>query len=453
MLRKLALLAALPASLFFACGGDDGDDSATGGTAGDTGAAGEGGSGATTSGKGTIVVEVTGLPTAVEADVTLDGPEGTEIVTESVTLEDMTIGTYTTFAERVTDSDPIVRTVYDPSVDPVTFRLPSDETETVRVNYEPVPSSSKLWTVNANGDHALAAFASEVLAESGEPDAKVTVDSPAGIDIAFDRGGNLWAMGPTVADPHLVRFSSGVLGTSGEPMRDRAINVLDIPCIPALRAMAFDLDGNLWVSTCGDRVVRLTTADLALDGDVSPEVVFGDVAENGNLAFDASGNLWVATGATVSRYDAERLDASDGEAANLVLTVTNPDDTNELGVTDLVFDAGGNLWVTDFGGNLVYEVAAADLAGTGNRTVAAAVRIAIGVGALIDRPAFDDSGALWFGLGGEGIGRLLPEQLGVSTDAGDPTIPEVVITSADLGSVGRLAFYPAAAGLPLLSSL
>ena len=105
---------------------------------------------------------------------------------------------------------------------------------------------------------------------------------------------------------------------------------------------------------------------------MSPEVLLS-VAENGDIAFDGDGNLWVVTGATISRYDASRLAASDGEEADLVLTVTNPDDTNALGPSNLAFDASGNLWATDFGGNLVVEVAQSELGGTGEQTVAAAV--------------------------------------------------------------------------------
>jgi streptogramin lyase len=321
------------------------------------------------------------------------------------------------------------------------------------VSYTAIPSSNKLWTTNANGDHDLVAFASELLGETADPAASVTVDSPAGKDVAFDRDGNLWAMGPTVANPHLVRFTASSLGTSGEKERDRAIDITDIPCGPELRAMAFDGDGNLWVSTCGDQIVRLTTADIASDGDVTPEVVLGGVTENANLAFDADGNLWVVTDTTISRYDAGRLDASDDDPADLVLTVTNPDDTNTLRPTDLVFDSAGDLWATDFGGNLVFEIASADLGGTGVQTVASAVRVTIGVTALIDRLAFDESGGLWIGLGANGVGRLSPAQLEVSTGAGDPTNPEVVITSADLGNVVRVGFFPAAGDLPLFHSL
>jgi ligand-binding sensor domain-containing protein len=217
--------------------------------------------------------------------------------------------------------------------------------------------------------------------------------------------------------------------------------------------MAFDLSGNLWLSTCGDRIVRLTDADLAASGDVTPAVVISGVTENQNLAFDATGNLWVASDGRIVRFDAERLTSSTSDAADRTLNVTEPAGTTALTASDLVFDAAGDLWATDFGGNAVFRVAASDLSGTGEATVEAAVRVTLGVTSLIDRPAFDESGGLWFGLGANGVGRLGPSQLTLSSGPGAPTNPELIVTSAELGSVGRVTFFPAAADLPLYHSL
>jgi sugar lactone lactonase YvrE len=457
MLRRLAIVALLPVAAAAACSDDEEDALGSGGSAGEVGGAGEtgtgGSSGCSGTGKGSVVVEVTGLPSGVDADVSLEGPDGSDLVTESVTLDDLGAGMVAVSAERVTDADPVVRTVYDPTVETASFCLVDQKTETVTVSYAAIPSSNKLWTTNGNGDFSLVAFASALLEESGDPAGSVTIDAPAGHDVAFDRDGNLWTVGPTTAEPHILRYRASVLGSSGEKERDRGIDIEGIPCSPSIRALAFDASGNLWVSTCGDQVVRLEPSDLEADGTVTPAVVFSNVPENGNLAFDADGNLWAVSDGAIARYDASRLESTDADGPDRLLSVTNPDDTNELGVTDLVFDAEGDLWITDFGGNLVFEVSAADLAGTAEETVAAAHRITIGVSALIDRPAFDESGGLWIGLGGGGVGRLSPEQLTVDTTAGDPTDPEVVITSADLGSVGRIGFFPAAADLPLFHAL
>jgi sugar lactone lactonase YvrE len=398
-------------------------------------------------------VEISGLPSGVDADISIEGPEGTEIVTAGQTLE-VDGGAYFAIAYRVTDDDPIVRTVYDPeSPEPAGICLKAGGSETLTVTYRGIPSSNKLWTSNANGDHAVCAFDSASLVETAEVDATVNFDGPAGNEIAFDKDGNLWSVGPTTADPHLVRFPADSLGHSGPKEPDRSITIADLSCLPAIFGMAFDASGNLWLSTCGEQVVRVDADDLEADGEVTTGVAITDVTNNGDLAFDLFGNLWVVSDGVIARYDASRLEADDSDPPDLLLTGIDPDTANPLGVQNFAFDAAGNLWVTDFGGNLVYRIDAVSLDETDDTEVAASTRIAIGVTALIDRPAFDESGGLWIGLGGGGIARLSPAQLTASTTPGDPTTPEVVITSADLGSVARVGFFPAPANLPLFHSL
>ena len=119
----------------------------------------------------------------------------------------------------------------------------------------------------------------------------------------------------------------------------------------------FDRKGIFWFTLQNSNMIgRLDPAT----GDI--KLITAKVANSKpyGVKEDADGNLWVATEGSVARYDAARLGASDGEAADLVLTVTNPDDTNALGATDLAFDAAGDLWLTDFGGNLVFRVAVSE---------------------------------------------------------------------------------------------
>ena len=75
--------------------------------------------------------------------------------------------------------------------------------------------------------------------------------------------------------------------------------------------------------------------------------------------------------------------------------------------------------------------------------------ITLGVTALLERPAFDESGGLWMALAADRFGRLSPAQLGVSSGGGDPTEPETIITSPGMGNANRMALYPAPQDLPL----
>jgi hypothetical protein len=116
--------------------------------------------------------------------------------------------------------------------------------------------------------------------------------------IAFDAAGNLWAADG--GDRGINRFSADKLATNqdapdlkiapffstGPDAGTRLLN-------PA--GMAFDAAGNLWAHYPGDRLVRLTKADLT-NGDPTPSlqlVVQASGDTNDRIAFDESGGLWM----------------------------------------------------------------------------------------------------------------------------------------------------------------
>jgi len=153
------------------------------------------------------------------------------------------------------------------------------------------------------------------------------------------------------------------------------------------------------------------------------------------------------------RFDKARLAHGDTRAPDLTLSVTTSDDPpKDLAANFLAFDAHGNLWALDFAGNGAFEIAKANLVGTGAHTVVSPAHVVLAVQAVLGRPAFDDGGSLWLPLSQGKFGKLTPALLSVSTDAGAPTTPAVVISSSDIGSADSFAFFPAAVGLPLASA-
>jgi sugar lactone lactonase YvrE len=416
-----------------------------------------------TEGTGTVMIETVGLPAGLSANVALSGPGGADAAVSGANGSapggdagiSLPAGPYTITTGRVFDHDPTVRTVYVPTHGESSFCLQKDGTHAVQVAYAPIPTSNKLWVTNGPGGAApILGFASATLAASGTPNASVVADAQGGRDVIFDRDGNLWAPGATLVEPNLVRFAAGDLVTPGPVIGDRAINLPSITCIPQVNGLAFDAAGNLWVSACNGVAARLSPAEIGASGDVTPSVTITFASEkNGDLAFDSAHNLWFGDDGKVARYDASRLSASTAAAADRIIAVTRPSSTTELLVDNPTFDRAGNLWAIDFGGNNVVEIAAADLTGTGSATVAAVVVIALDVGALLDRPAFDEGGGLWLSWSAGKFARLAPGQLGTSTTAGSPTVPEVIVASPDVGAANRMAFFPAPAGLPLFSAI
>jgi hypothetical protein len=429
-----------------ACSADE-----TSGPGGAGGSSGSGGAGGSTSdcrprGVGSIDVRITGLPAGVDAELVVGGPVEAIGVSADRTLL-VAAGPYQITPARVAAPDPVVRTLFEPVLETREFCLREDETRRVEVSYVPVATSHKLWTNASNGSGNLLGFEASSLVSSADIGADVSLITGAGKDVAFDKLGNLWSMGGTVADPHLMRFPVSRANGSGTAEHDRSIDIEGLACLPALRAFAFDR-GSLWVSTCGSGVVALSAAELEASGQVTPQIRIGGATENGDIAFDISRNLWVTDGETLLRYDAERLEASI-DTPDLRLSVRDAADERGVTPSNLAFDSAGNLWITDFGGNVVSQVASTDLAGTGEKTAISAVSITLGVTALLEGPAFDESGGLWIALEANRFGRLSPAQLRLSSGPGTTTEPETIITSASMGNANRMALFPAPQDLPL----
>jgi hypothetical protein len=249
-----------------------------------------------------------------------------------------------------------------------------------------------------------------------------------------------------VADPHVVRFPVAELGASGAKEWDRAFDIPAVPCLPAIKALAF-AGPDLWLSVCGDRLMKFTNGMFAESGELTPDLTLEGVVGNDEIATNAEG-VWVATGTALALYTGLGTGTSD-EPAELTLTVRDADDRGDLDPTGIAFDADGNLWGFGFGSNTIFKVAASELELRGEQTVVADVSFVIGVDVLVATGAFDNGGGLWLSYGSGRLGRLSPEQLGVSSGTGDPVTPERVVTNDVLNAGLNLAFFANPPGVPL----
>lgn len=435
----------------------NGDDSGTPDTD-----AGADASACSTEGTGSIAIVVTGLPDGIDAQVKLTGPTGAPAdATGSKTLADQAAGTYEVTAARVAKPDPIVRTLYEPKVSTSSFCLEKTQTQTVTITYSEVASSNKLWSTNGNSDSGqLLGFAGVDLTATGTPSAKVATKGASGMgahagkSIAFDKDGNLWSLGATSADAPLLRFAAADLGASGDKTPDRKIAPKLSGCSPGPAALAFAPDGALWVTIpCSDQILRVSPDTLNASGEYTPaaeDFATGTKAPK-NLAFDKDGNMWVSDDTSVRRFPAASLAAGQPHVPDFELKAKAENDA-PLPPDTLAFDKDGSLWVTSFGGNIVYNLTAAELTPAGaTKELVPSVSITVGVGALLESLAFDESGGLWLTYSQGKIARLGPDQLGTSSGSGAPTTPTTIVTSADIGYAGGMAFFPAPASLPLYS--
>ncbi len=460
MNRSLPL--ALCASILGACTtssttATDGGDAATGpaSDAGDSSTsesgAGDGGAGdadaaCTTSAMGTLTVTVTGLPTGVSPKVTLTGGAGQALQSGANTVPS---GDFTVAASIVTQADPIVRTAFQATVTGASGHLCDGQSATVSVAYAAIPSSNKLWVGNQNATASTLGYASSALAATGSPAATVAAQTKGTLPGAFDKNGNLWLVDAIAGEVGLYRYPASSLGAGGSKTADKTLTSADLTGgSPGPVGLAFDKSGNLWVSIAySHKVERFDAATVAAGGNATPAVQWTLTAPSA-LAFDASGNLWVADGSVVTEITASHLGAS-GSTPDLVITSMTPSPVigQLAGTAGLAFDATQGLWVNYDG--VFARLTTADQGGTGTKTITPAVQITTSVTGLPEGVAFDESGGLWMALSQGKFGRLPASLL---TASGQPT-PDVIVTSADVGSATSVAFYPAPAALPLFDAL
>ena len=279
------------------------DDSAgAAGTSGAADAAGSDGVSCVELGQGQIKLVVTGLPATVAASITLSGAHE-ESLSESTTLTDVDGGSYTVSAERVYDADPLVRTAYDAQISRPEFCLQDGRTQTVTVSYSKIVPSNQLWTIGI--DSTLFGFASDKLTSSGSPVPTSTAKLPVGTSMAFDRDGNLWVAGASVADPTVARYAAVWLAGVGVPHPDFAYN-LPIACVPAIKGVALDGSGNVWLSACGKQVFRIDRPEETPGANEEPVDIAADAVYP--LPGSAAGQSPTTGGFLLFRMPRETLD-------------------------------------------------------------------------------------------------------------------------------------------------
>ncbi len=400
------------------------------------------------SGKGTLVVSPTGLPADARVHLNVNSPiDGLSFSFTGPGSLPTPAGFYVVAPVLATAPGPLVRTAYRPldrAILHVCVR--AGETVTVPLAYARIPSSGRLWVGDTQAGGATLGFAPEALAASGAPEAAVAAKTASGA-FTFDRAGNLWVLGATPAEPPLSRYPAERLGASGPIAADVTITSPSFGAgAPGPSALAFDWDGNLWVSVgARGKVVRFTPDQLATSGNPTAAVELGGIDGPSGIAF-MGGHLFVAAkgAGKILRFQSGRLDASTSGADSEIAVQTPPPGSVTLQSPEgLAFDEGGDLWVS-FGGAIV-ELGLVEIQSLGPVTLRPLVQIVPPAGAMPRGIAFDEGGGLWLGYLKGSFARFAPAQLKTS---GAKT-PETIVASAGSDRVGGFAMYPAPSGVNL----
>jgi hypothetical protein len=216
----------------------------------------------------------------------------------------------------------------------------------------------------------------------------------------------LWvANGANVVEFIPAQLAAGV----SDPAPHLAINSA---AFGAPQGVTFDATGNLWVidggtvaggGTVQPALLEFTAAQLANLGKVnnpSPAIVIHSTNFTfpQQAVFDATGNLWVSDNGSnaVFVFTPTLLASPSPNARPFIALASNPAFNGPLGIA---FDATGNLYVANNGSTTIYRFNAANLPTTASSvTLAPDVTLTDDGAGSIQAPwalAFDSNGDLW----------------------------------------------------------
>src|SRR5262245_4580459 len=426
---RLGIAAALFAPL--GCGGSGGSDSCAAGT-----------------GNGMLMINISGHDPGA---VTVDGLAG--VVTASSTVS-APVGPHMVSAARVTTANAgITSDAYEGTVDKPMACVKAGATTIVNVTYSLIPTSGVLWlgVSNAPANATMLGYLPATVAASGTVLADAVTNTGGSDGFTFDKAGNMWVLGGTTADPPLARYPASEFASDA---LDKVPDIMiDSPsfgsALPGPKVVAFDPQGNLWVSVvASDKVIKFQASQITASGAPTAMVERTGLTSPQGLAFDSFGNLWVAAfdDNTVVRIDAAHL-ATSGAGGDLAISAeyTAAGATSTLRFPlSLAFDATGDLWVNYYG--TLAKIPVAEQSGTGTKMITPPVVITTDPLTLPEGIAFDQDGGMWVAGSLNSFGRFDASQL---TTSGLLVAPSRIIMSSDVGSAAWFAMYPAPASLPL----
>ena len=363
----------------------------------------------------------------------------------TTTLTGLAPGSYTVTAAAVATSDPIVGMLETAAVSgsPVTVTA-GKATDTATVTYTPRVGSGGIWTANfASG--IVTELSSAQLAAGTSAAAAIAIGpaGPEGTGIAFDANGNLWVS--TFFGDTIVEYPAAQLGSSGSPTP--GVRIAGSTLVGAT-GIAFDGNGDLWVAGQGGTIVENTPSHLTASGSPGPKVVDKTISEPIGLAFDGIGNLWVVDAGSLVEYTASQLSASGTPTPAITI---GDDGSNSLNSPlGMAIDAAGGIWVAngDITPYSLVKYAASQLTASGT-PVPSVILSASGssISGSSMGLAFDASGNLWVSnlSGASPLGEFAASQL---VSSGSPT-PTITVTSSSLSRPWGLAFNPHASALPI----
>ena len=412
---RAAIFALLTASSLLACSSPDPMPLAT----------------AITPGSGSLLMNITGLPNGVNANVLVIGSDGfSQPLTATKTISSLAPGSYTFTANDVTSSG----FVYAANVTGSPATVGAGATATASVTYAAQVGSIKLKITG--------------LPSGTKTD--VTLGGPNGFSQTYPGvigAANLenLPVGNYAISATPVRLVGSVVDLLFDSPTSSTVNVTakattaaSLGYVPRSGATA------LWLPKVTGSVIAYAASKLGFGGNslALPNITLGGATGGGNAAitFDKNGNLWAlnSTTSTLNRFDTAKLGSSGTPTPAITITSSAGSLSRPA---SLAFDKNGNLWIANLGNDTIIMLTAPQLAQSGSPTPG--LVIGANTGGLapslhgVSSLAFDKDGNLWAlnASTPETVVRLSPDQL---MRSGTP-VPVTTI-STSLGAGSEIAF-------------
>ncbi len=270
-------------------------------------------------------------------------------------------------------------------------------------------SQGNLWVADSSNNRVLEfnppfstdEAASVVLGQTdfgsdGGGDSPSMLSDPTGV--AFDSQGNLWVT--DYGNNRILEFPEGNLITGGAA--NVAIGCTDLmgggcggpassTTLSDPTGVAFDSQGNLWVTDTGNnRVLEFPEGNLITGGTANVAIGCMDLMGGGcggpasqttlsspigPTAFDSQGNLWIPDSGNARVLEFAASNIATGGAATIVLGqtdfISSSSGTTQTALSYpryLAFDPEGNLWVDDYLNHRALEYLPANFMAGGTAT-------------------------------------------------------------------------------------
>jgi len=434
---------------------------------------------------GSLQVNVSGLPSGVNASLSVTGPNGfSQTLSASKTLTGLALGSYAVTAASVTSSG--ITYLASVSGSPATVSAGvtakasvayAAQVGSLQINVAGLPLGTKvsLTVIRPGG---MTDVLSPVVGSVSDGDlpvgtyavsaATVRLVAPV-VDLVFDSVGvsaaqvkagmtttvtvnyvprpgttALWL--PTFTG-QLLGYGASKLGFGGNSQALPSVT-LSTPAGGSNAAMAFDAQSHLWtLNSATNTLLEFTPQQLASSATPTPVKTIGSSAGSlsrpAALAFDSSGNLWVANlgNDTIVVFTAYQLAQVDNPIPGLVISANTSGFSPTLnGVSSLAFDKSGNLWVLNAASpETIVRFTPDQLMRSGTPIPAVILYPGLSAGSSL---AFDSSGNLWVSdYGSSTLVMYTAAQLLPSGNASSP-MPTVRLSShnGSLSNPAGLAF-------------